>query len=74
MLKIRVGGGGNDDNNIGGFKVRDDEDPENSKSSLSNPTFSSPQSRPNLEPDLGGAKLSWPSTQLHIPGSSDKVP
>lgn len=72
MPRIRRGGDGNDHIDIEGIKVRDDDDPENSEFSLSKPSFLPPQSRPNLESEIGRAKLSWPSSQLHIPGSSDK--
>lgn len=74
MPRIRGGGDGNDHIDIEGIKVRDDDDPENSEFSLSKPSFLPPQSQPNLESKIGRAKLSWPSSQLHIPGSSDKFP
>lgn len=74
MPRIRGGGDRKNDNDMEGIKVGDDDDRKNSDSSLSNPSFHAPQSRPNLKSEIGGAKLSWPSNQLHIPGSSDNIP
>ncbi len=57
MPRIREGGEGNDHIDIEGIKVRDDDDP------LSKPNFLPPQSRPNLDSEIGRAKLSWPSNK-----------
>jgi len=59
--RIRGGADGNDHIDIEGIKVRDDDDPE---FSLSKPSFLPPQSRPNLESEIGRAKLSWPSKKF----------